>query len=154
MDRVTTSIMRPLLHVGLLTPVVILSTLFIPEASATPLTLNRQFIGDYGYISTGGTLRTGSDASGNFCAVTNSDTASLSGIPASATIEVAYLYWAGSGNTPDTTVTLAGQTVNSDQMYTDTFSLSGTNYNWFGGVADVTSIVATQRNNNYIAFPG
>lgn len=119
------------------------------KAEAVPLSLKRQFLGYYDYVSTGGTLRTGSDASGNFCAVTNSNTAPLSGVPASATIKAAYLYWAGSGNTADTSVTFQGQNVNADQVYTDTFTLGSTTYRWFGGVADVTSIVATNLNSNY-----
>ncbi len=118
------------------------------KAEAVPLSLKREFVGYYNYAVTGGTLRTNPN-SVNACTVGNSNTASLSGIPATATIKAAYLYWAGSGNTSDNTVTFQGQSVTADTVLTDTFTLSGTTYKWFSGIKDVTSIVATTRNGNY-----
>ena len=123
--------------------------LFIsPKAEAVPLSLKRTFTGYYDYVVTGGSLRTQPN-SGNSCSVSNSNTAPLSGIPTTATIKAAYLYWAGSGNTPDNTVTFQGQSVTADTSLTDTFSFNGTTYRWFSGIKDVTSIVTASRNSNY-----
>lgn len=135
------------------------SLLLAPRAAAqtTPLPLRQNFIGPFDYVVTGGTLRTQADVPGGntqapSCTVTNTSTSPLNGIPAGATIRAAYLYWAGSGNTPDTSITFQGQTIASQQTQTDTFTLAGPpvlNFQWFGGFADVTSIVATNRNTNY-----
>jgi uncharacterized repeat protein (TIGR01451 family) len=122
--------------------------LFAPKAAAAPLTLNREFLGNYNYVVTGGTLRTASD-SVNACSVKNSGTAALSGIPTTATIKAAYLYWAGSGNTADPSVTFQGQALAPDRSFIEPFILAGTTYNWFSGIKDVTSIVAATRNGNY-----
>ncbi|AFY65090.1 conserved repeat domain protein [Geitlerinema sp. PCC 7407] len=135
------------------------SLLLAPRAAAqtAALPLRQDFIGPFDYVVTGGTLRTQADVPGGntqapSCTVTNTSTSPLNGIPAGATIRAAYLYWSGSGNTPDTSITFQGQTIASQQTQTDTFVLPGPpvrNFQWFGGFADVTSIVATSRNGNY-----
>lgn len=68
-----------------------------------PLTLFQEFDGYYDYSSTGGSLRTQSN-SGNACAITTSSSNTLvSPIPAMATVERAYLYWAHSNTVRDPT---------------------------------------------------
>ncbi|MDV7140983.1 Calx-beta domain-containing protein [Maribacter sp. TH_r10] len=102
-----------------------------------PLTLFQEFDGYYDYSTTGGTLRTESNA-GDFCAITSSSSNTLvSSIPATATIDKAYLYWAHSSTVVDGVVTFEGQTVNANYQYQTTL----TNRNFYGYVSDVTSIV-------------
>ena len=72
-----------------------------------PLTLYQRLHGFIDYTVTGGSLRTQPN-SGNACAVGGSSTGALSGIPATATVRAAYLYWAGSGSTVDSQITLDG----------------------------------------------
>tara|TARA_R110002050_G_scaffold13713_4_gene43672 strand:+ start:6807 stop:11978 length:5172 start_codon:yes stop_codon:yes gene_type:complete len=102
-----------------------------------PLTLFQEFDGYYDYSTTGGTLRTESN-SGNACAITTSSSNTLvSPIPASATVERAYLYWAHSNTVRDPDVTFEGQNVSANYLYQTTL----TNRNFYGYVSDVTSIV-------------
>jgi len=103
----------------------------------TPLALFREFDGYMDYTSTAGTLRTQPD-SVDPCAITTSSSNTLtSSIPAGATIEGAYLYWAHSGTTLDSQVTFEGTTVNADMAYTTTeFGLT-----FYGLVSDVTSLI-------------
>lgn len=119
-----------------------------------PLALYDQFNGYYGYTSTGGSLRT-NGSSGNVCTVNASSSNFLtSDIPAGATIEKAYLYWAHSGANPDTQVTFEGNSVTADLVY-------GANYTggfgpYYGGVSDVTSIISgiASPNSNSFDFSG
>jgi MSHA biogenesis protein MshQ len=118
----------------------------------TPVTLFRSFAGNINITGTAGTLRTQSD-SGNPCLVTNSGTMNLLGLPADATVRVAYLYWAGSGGDPvggaaaDYNVTFrnpAGTTTNitADRTFTASFANGGSDTRYFfQGVTDVTSMI-------------
>jgi len=102
-----------------------------------PLTLFQEFDGYFDYSTTGGTLRTESNG-GNACAITNSSSNTLvSPIPATATVERAYLYWAHSNTVRDPDVTFEGQNVSANYLYQTTL----TNRNFYGYVSDVTSIV-------------
>jgi uncharacterized repeat protein (TIGR01451 family) len=103
--------------------------------------------GNINFVTTGGSLRN-SPNTGSPCAVNATSSQQLSGIPANRTIRNAYLYWGGSGNTPDTTVTLNGNNVSASRTFTRTFN-NGTAFNFFGGYADVTSIVTPIGNGNY-----
>ena len=114
----------------------------------TPLSQYRRIHNFVDYTVTGGTLRTGSN-NNNPCAVGASSTATLSGIPASATVVGAYLYWAGSGSTVDSQVTLNGTSLTADRTFTARYVLSPTNYDFFGGFKDVTAQVQATRNGNY-----
>ena len=103
------------------------------------LVLTHELDGYISYTSTGGTLRT-QDNNTDACSITTTSSGTLtSAIPATATIDRAFLYWAHSSATPDSQVTFEGNTVNADLMYTT--SLSGGRI-FYGGVSDVTSIVA------------
>ncbi len=107
-----------------------------------PLVLKHEFDGYVDYTSTAGTLRTEPNT-GNTCAITTSSSNTLtSPIPPTATIDQALLYWAHSGATPDTQVTFDGNTVNAEFVY----GTSLTNRTFYGGVADVTSIVTAVPN--------
>ncbi len=114
----------------------------------TPLSLLESYTGRYDYTVTGGTLRTASNAT-NACSVTNTGSATLSGIPAGATVAKAYLYWAGSGSTPDYNVTFQGQSVTDVRNYTGYYEGGGISGDFFNGIADVTSIVISGGNTTY-----
>lgn len=104
----------------------------------TPLALFRGFDGYMDYTSTAGTLRTQPNNI-DPCAITTSSSNTLSApIPAGATVEAAYLYWAHSGYTMDTQVTFEGTTVNADMVYTTNFL----GRSFYGIFSDVTSLVA------------
>ena len=81
--------------------------------------------------------------------MTGSSTAALSGIPAGGSVLAAYLYWAGSGSTVDSQVTLDGAPLTADRTFTSRFVLSPNNYDFFGGFKDVTAAVQAKRNGNY-----
>ena len=103
----------------------------------TPLALFREFDGYMDYTSTSGTLRTQPNTI-NSCAITTSSSNTLStAIPAGATIEAAYLYWAHSGANMDSQVTFEGNTVNGQVGYTT--SIIGLSF--YGFFSDVTSII-------------
>lgn len=105
--------------------------------------------GHYGYAVTGGTLRA-SDNNTDACALLSgntgtsvdagTDSATLSGIPAGASIVGAYLYYAGDGDTPDYTVNLNGTSVTAQVPYSATLDNGGT-MNYFGGFINVTNLV-------------
>jgi len=95
--------------------------------------------GNINFVSTGGSLRN-SDTS--TCAVNATSTTALSGIPASTTIRNAYLYWGGSGGSADTQVTLNGNTVVASRTFAATYTGVTPNLPYFGGFANVTSLVA------------
>ncbi len=103
----------------------------------TPLALFREFDGYMDYTSTSGTLRTQPNTV-NSCAITTSSSNTLSTpIPAGATIEAAYLYWAHSGATMDSQVTFEGNTVIGQVAYTT--SIIGLSF--YGFFSDVTALV-------------
>ena len=113
-----------------------------------PLTQYARLHGFIDYITTGGSLRTQPNSI-NACSVTGSSTAALSGIPAGGSVLAAYLYWAGSGSTVDSQVTLDGAPLTADRTFTSRFVLSPNNFDFFGGFKDVTAAVQAKRNGNY-----
>ena len=120
----------------------------ISPMSDVPLTQYTRMHGFIDYTTTGGTLRTQPNSI-NACSVTGSSTAALSGIPAGGSVLAAYLYWAGSGSTVDSQVTLDGASFTADRTFTSNFVLGATNYDFFGGFKDVTAAVQAKRNGNY-----
>ncbi|MFK8017778.1 MAG: hypothetical protein AB8G17_20310 [Gammaproteobacteria bacterium] len=116
----------------------------------TQVSLFDSFAGDYDYVVIGGSLRNSpnSGTGANACSLDATDSASLPTIPGGSSLVAAYLYWGGSGATPDTSVTLNGANVPADRVFTDTFVLGNT-YNFFGGFADVTSQVALGSGQNF-----
>ena len=62
-------------------------------------------------------------------------------LPADAELKFAYLYWAGSGSTPDYTVTFEGQTITASRTFTDTRLQSSLGISYFGGFANITTLV-------------
>jgi len=141
---------HPALHLAVLLWMlaIVLYMPWQPVTAGVPVTLYRTFAGDMNYTATGGTLRTQPNT-GNACAVTNSGSATLGGLPAGSTITAAYLYWAGSGSTPDYNVTLDGLPISADRTFTETFNSGGTSYDFFSGFEDVTAQVAAKGNGTY-----
>ena len=146
--------------IAALTTLMLIGQLLFAAAPASadpdPVLFDR-WLGHYAVAATGNTLRTAaSDV--DACSVSNGSSAALVGLPASGTISAAYLYWAGShsgaaGVGPDYQVTFEGVPTAADRTYTDTFTLdTGTDilvFDWFSGVADVTSIVQASGNTTY-----
>ena len=128
--------------------------LFMPWQSVeagVPVTTYQSFAGNMDFTATGGTLRSASNTV-NACSLNASSSATLSGIPTNpgTVITAAYLYWAGSGATPDYTVTFDGTSVTADRTFTETFTLGRT---FFSGFKDVTAQVDAKRNGTY-SFAG
>ncbi|RNC91559.1 MAG: sodium:calcium exchanger [Allomuricauda sp.] len=115
-----------------------------------PLTLYQQLNGYYDYAVTGGTFRTNSNGV-NACSITNTSSATglTTTVPATATIERAYLIWAHSSQTQDIQVTFQGQTVDA-QLVSSYFHSS--NRDFYGMVADVTSIIQAETDVNTATY--
>lgn len=131
----------------------------------TPVTLFDSYAGNVNFVGTQATRRTQANT-GNACAVLSrntTNTASITGIPAGATILAAHLYWAGSYSTqsgstrttPDYRIRFENSTFSapSNRRYTSNYSVGSTSVDFFSGVADVTSKVITKRNGTY-SFKG
>jgi MSHA biogenesis protein MshQ len=121
-----------------------------PARADTPLTLFRTWTGNVNFTGTVVTNRYNTFFSN--CAVYGSNTTlsvALAGIPASATVLSAQLYWAASGDTPDYTVGFESGNVTSTRARSYTSSSVGNGYDYFSGAADVTAQVVARRNGNY-----
>jgi MSHA biogenesis protein MshQ len=119
---------------------------WLPARADTPFTVFQTFSGNVNFAGTEATLRNDSKDACNITAVGKNVTATLAGIPAGATIRSAQLYWAGSGATPDTTVTFDGVGVAAGRSYT---SATTGGYSYFSSAADVTAQVAKKGNGKY-----
>ena len=108
------------------------------HAQQTPISRYTRLTGNINFVATGGSLRTSASST---CAVGATNAQALSGVPGGASIRAAYLYWGGSGDTPDSQVTLNGTVVNAGRTFQATFD-NGTEFPFFGGFADVTTLVA------------
>lgn len=130
----------------LLTACLLLAT--SPARADTPITLFKSYAGYVNFTGTQETLRARSNGS-DACALVKSLSMTLSGIPSGATVLAAYLYWAGSGATPDYTITF------DDQSYTAPtnrqYSSATVGYNFFAGAVDVTERVKARGNATYTA---
>ncbi len=134
-----------------LSPLIILLACTSGSAFAqTPVSLFRSFVGHVNYQATGGSLRSAANTT-NACSLAATSSASLTGIPAGATVQAAYLYWVGSGSAVDGSVTLNGSTRSAARTFTARYTLDGTNYDFFSGFADVTSGIT---GNGTVTFGG
>lgn len=130
-------------------PFLLLCLLLVGKSASagTPVTLYTSLAGNMNFVVTGASFRSQSDA-GNSCALNATAAETLSGIPGGATITAAYLYWGGSGSTPDTTVTFNGIMVNGQRNFTETFPYTN-DLDYFGSFANVTPIVTATGNGTY-----
>ncbi len=122
----------------------------------TPIALFQSFRGSLNFTGTEETLRTKDNT--RPCSLVNGNSgiyAYLGGIPSGATIKSAQLYWAGSGTSPDYTVTFDGVTVTApaNRQYLSKYNANNTTYTYFSGAADVTSQVS-KKGNGYYTFSG
>ena len=116
----------------------------------TPLTLFKTFTGNVNFTGTVVTNRNNNFFS--VCSVYSSNTTlsvALAGIPASATVLSAQLYWAASGDTPDYTVGFESGNVTATRARSYTSSSIGGGFDYFSGAVDVTAQVIARRNGNY-----
>lgn len=114
----------------------------------TPLAIQESYNGRYEILSTGGTLRSNPNTT-NACSTVTTSTANLSGLPATATVTKAYLYWAGSGQTADNNITFDNTNYTADRTFSTVYSLAPNNFYFFGAVKDVTAKVQARRNASY-----
>ena len=118
----------------------------------TAVALSKTFNGAVNFTGTQVTIRAYNNNT-NACTIyapTVNRTASIS-MPTGATVLSAQLYWAGSGNTADNTVTFQGNSVSAARKYSSTTVGGGINF--FGGAADVTDIVKAKGSGTY-SFSG
>ena len=120
--------------------------LWASPGAAQTVDLFQGFVGNLNFETTGGSLRLEPNT-GNSCNVGTTSSNPINNIPATATITAAYLYWAGSGSTIDSNVTLNGNSVTADETFFQTFVAFSTNFDFFSGRADVTSLIT--GNGNY-----
>ena len=122
----------------------------IPAHADTPVALFQSFRGNINFVGTAETLRV-KDNNSPCTLVSNSTglSATLAGIPSGATVISAQLYWAGSGSTPDYTVSFDGVSKTAASTRSFTSSTIGNGYNYFGAAADVTSQVKAKGNGAY-----
>lgn len=111
-----------------------------------PLTLFKSWAGNVNFTGTVVTNRTSTSVCSVYPATTTLSVA-LAGIPTSATILSAQLYWAGSSSTPDYTVGFESGDVTSTPARSYTSQSVG--YDYFSGAVDVTAQVQARRNGNY-----
>jgi trimeric autotransporter adhesin len=130
---------------GCLFALLVLALFGARETHAQAITRFVRDTGNINFVTTGGSLRT-QDNTGNSCAMGTTSSQNLSGIPLGTTIRNAYLYWGGSGSTADTAVTLNGSAVTASRTFARTWVNGGNNYPFFGGFANVTSLVTGNGN--------
>ncbi|UOD28855.1 hypothetical protein INH39_25955 [Massilia violaceinigra] len=119
----------------------------LPARADTPIALFKSYAGRLNFTGVQKTMRTGSNGN-NPCAInTGTLSATLAGIPSTAKIVSAQLYWAGSGSSPDYTVLMDGASVSAPANRRFTTATIG--YNYFSGAADVTAQVTAKRNATY-----
>lgn len=120
----------------------------------TAIRLLQSHVGNVNFVGTQETIRDkGNNQPCRVYSPTVDRYAALAGIPATAEILSAQLYWAGSGYNPDFNVIMDGAAVSApaDRRYYST--TIGNGYNYFSGAADVTAQVKLKRNATY-AFRG
>jgi uncharacterized repeat protein (TIGR01451 family) len=127
--------------------------LFASGARAdTPVVLTKSFAGNVNFTGTQITMRNRKNNKPCvFLPSTTPLTATLSGIPAGATVVSAQLYWAGSNNQDqaDYTVNFDGTDVSAPSARQYFSATVGGGLNYFAGAADVTAQVAAKGNGTY-----
>ena len=119
----------------------------VASSTDVPLTQYTRLAGFLDYAVTGGSLRTG-DTSQTKCDIALISSENLAGIPATATVRAAYLYWAASGSTVDNEVTFDGASVTADRTFQANLVVGSNNYEFFGGFEDVTAQIAAKPDPN------
>ena len=126
---------------------ILVSTFHSTTAFAgTTVALSESYAGNLSFVLTAGSFRTQSN-SGDHCDVATTSDNFLSGIPNSATVVKAYLYWTGSSYNGyvDEDITLNDFPYSADRTYTE---VKDDRY-FYNGIKDITSYVNSNRNINY-----
>jgi len=122
--------------------------LLSPLARAdSPITLFKSFAGNVSFTGTVKTMRTQSNTVDPCAINTSTMNMVLSGVPSGAVILNAQLYWAGSGATPDYTVSFDGVSLTAPAARSYTSPGIGNAY--FAGAIDVTTQVKAKGNATY-----
>lgn len=114
----------------------------------TPLALLKTYSGKVNFTGTQKSLTSFNNGCGK---VRTSVKANITGIPATATILSARLYWTTSGSDVTTAITFEDAVVSASTTYSTT--LASTGFSYVGAAADVTAKVQAKRNGNY-SFAG
>jgi MSHA biogenesis protein MshQ len=117
----------------------------------TAIGLFKSFAGNVNFVGTQQTMRTKANAK-DPCAVMPANaqlSANLAGIPDTATVLSAQLYWAGSSSSADNSVSFDGQAVTAPVARRYFSHTIGSGFDYFGGAADVTAQVVAKRNATY-----
>ncbi|MEL6383342.1 MAG: DUF4347 domain-containing protein, partial [Cyanobacteria bacterium J06626_18] len=109
-----------------------------------PIGLQATFEGLIDYAVTGGSFRTQSNTADPTALGTSAS--GVLTIPTGATVQSAFLYWAGSGNSADTTVSLDGAPVTASRVFDADFDATE---GYFSGFADVTAAVTAKGSGTY-----
>lgn len=112
---------------------------------AQTIELYSQFNGRYDFVFVGNTMNLAENGTGAPCIINTSSSATLA-LNATATIEKAYLYWAGSGN-GDFDVSLNGTALTASRTFGLTQASSGLPF--FSAFVEVTNLVQTTGNGLY-----
>ncbi len=116
---------------------------------AQEITLFQQFNGTIDYLAIGNTLNSNENNIYNDFCETLSTSEAILNVPNTATIEAAFLYWAGSGS-GDQNVTLNSTAITAENTYTTTYNYNGEELTYFSCYANITSLINTLGNTNYI----
>ncbi|PQB04739.1 gliding motility-associated C-terminal domain-containing protein [Aureitalea marina] len=119
-----------------------------------PLTMRGQQVelftqhnGNYDYLAFGNTLNPAENSDG-ICEILTESSANFS-LLAGQSIIAAYLYWAGSG-TGDFEVELNGIPIEAERQFSFNFDSQGTNYEFFGAMAEITTLLQESDTNDYL----
>ena len=99
--------------------------------------------GSIDFQLTSGTFRTQPSTSNSNASSLRTWAEGTMTLPVDMELKFAYLYWAGSGATPDNTVTFEGQSITATRTFNDNRMVAGYGLDYFGGFADVTTLVET-----------
>ena len=117
-------------------------------AHSQPVSLFKQYTGNYDFYMIGNTMNTVANGTGGPCTILTQSSAVLN-INAPQDILGAFLYWSGSGSLTeaDLNVQLNGTPITAQRTFTVT--ASQTNLPFFGAFADVTNLVKTIGSGTY-----
>lgn len=119
--------------------------LYSPALMGQDISLFQQYNGRYDYLAFGNTLNLGENTGVDGpCEILPESSADLT-LEADQSLIAAYLYWAGSGE-GDFTIRLNGTEIQASREFL--YQLDATHF-YFGGFADVTTLVSATGNGTY-----
>lgn len=126
-----------------------LMVLVAPAHADTTISLFKSFAGNVNFVGAERTLRKASNTTDPCSIYSASDTTdvTLSGIPTTAKILSAQLYWAASGTTTDYAVVFEGKAVTAPASRQ--YKSATVGYDFFSGAYDITAEVTAKRNGKY-----